>query len=217
LRARFQVRVRLDPKKQLVDKPFMRSKLRSKLTKKLQNIFWVYWTNNFVISRLADFKLADASNYEFIPITPANCFRVRDFRSEDHVSEYRDKVAGNEIGFFAEGGGKTVGSIWATVNREPKPAVARGHIKLRPNEALIHDIVTGEHCRGRGVGPFMVGRIASTLLSDYRVSRIVIDVNVKNSPSLRMMQKAGLRTEQQVLCISAFGRPVVEKVIKQYA
>ena len=188
--------------------------LRSKLTRKLQGVFWIYWTNNFVINSPSDVKPADTSRFVFVPISPDNYFRVGDFRSEDRISEYRDKIAHGEIGFFAECDGETVGSIWATVNRGQKPIIARGHVKLVPNEALIHDIVTGERFRGRGVGPFMVGKIASALLNEQRLGRIVIDVNVKNRPSLRMMQKAGLRTEEQVFCISAFGRPVLEKVVR---
>jgi hypothetical protein len=193
----------------------MRSTLRSTITKNLQNVLWIYVTDNFVITRLSDFKMTEAARKcEFIPIALDNYFRVRDFRSEDRVSEYEGKITRKEIGFFAQCDGKMVGSIWATWNRTQAPTVARGHVRLEPNEALIHDIVTGENSRGMGVGPFMVGRIASALLGEYGVSKIIIDVNVKNHSSLRMMQKAGLQTNQRVFSVSAFGTLAYEKVLK---
>jgi len=196
----------------------MLSRMWSILTKKLQRVFWIYLTNNFVISSPNDFQLTNAAcECRFLPIKAENFFRVREFRGVERVSEYRDKIARKEIGFFSECGGKVVGSIWATVNDAKSPSVARGHIRLMPNEALVHDIVTGEGSRGMGVGPFMLGRIASLLLNEHRVSKIVIDVNVKNKSSLRMMEKAGLRPNREVLSVSALGTLALEKVLKQYA
>lgn len=196
----------------------MQSTWREQLSKKLQGVFWIYLINIFVIAETSDFYLREAAGKcTFVPITSDNCFRVADFREEGRVSEYRDKLALNEIGFFAEFGGKAVGSIWATINHAQEPTVVRGHMRLMPNEALIHDIVTGEKFRGLGVGPFMVGRIASVLLAEFGVSRIIIDVNVRNNPSLRMMDKVGLHVRQKVLSISAFGTLAFEKVLKRYA
>ena len=167
---------------------------------------------------MSDFKVTEPSaKCGFIPITVENCFRVGDFRDEGRISEYRHKLAKTEIGFFAECDGKMVGSIWATINNGSVPAVVRTYMKLMPNEALIHDIVTGERSRGKGVGPFMVVRIASSLLSKYGVSRIIVDVNVRNRPSLRMMEKAGLQVKVKVLYVSAFGNLVRQKVLKHYA
>lgn len=195
----------------------MRPRLRQALTKKLQKLFWFHLTNNFVITRMSDFEIiVPVAACEFIPITFDNSFRVRDFRDESRISEYRHKLGHGELGFFAEVAGTTVGSIWATINKEQVPTVVRTFMRLMPNEALIHDIVTAEKFRGKGVGPFMVGRISSTLLNEFRVSRIVIDVNVWNKPSSRMMGKAGVPINQKVICISALGRLVFEKVLKQY-
>ena len=196
----------------------MVSRLKSKVTQKLQKLFWVYLTNNFEINDASDFKMTEvARECKFFRITLENHSRVRDFRGEDRVLEYKKKLARKEIGFFVECDGKTVGSIWATLNAGPAPSVARAHIRLMPKEALIHDIVTGEKSRGMGVGPFMVGRIACALLNDYGVSKIIIDVNTKNKSSLRMMEKAGLRVRQQVFSVSALGTLALEKVLKQYA
>jgi len=193
----------------------MRPALRQILTKKLQKVFWVYLTNNFIVGEMSDVKMVEpVVDCAFVPITADNYFRVRDFREEGRISEYRDKLAHKERGFFAESDGKIVGSIWATINYARVPTVARTHVKLMPNEALIHDIVTGEKFRGMGVGPFMVGRIASTLLNEFGVSRIIIDVNVKNSSSMRMMNKAGVQVGLRVLSISAFGKLAFEKVLK---
>ncbi|HEU0050085.1 MAG TPA: GNAT family N-acetyltransferase [Nitrososphaera sp.] len=187
------------------------------LTKKLQRFFWIYLTKNFVIVGMDDFQVREAARKcAFVRITTNNYFRVAEFRDKNRGSEYRDKLAREEIGFFAELGDTMVGSIWATMNRSQSPAIARGYMRLMPNEALIHDIVTGEKSRGLGVGPFMVGRMASILLKEFGVSRIIIDVNIKNNSSLRMMAKAGLRVREQVLAISAFGKLAFEMVLRRY-
>lgn len=193
-------------------------KVRAVITKKLQKLFWIYLTKNFVITSLNDVRVVETTdNWAFVPIRFDNYFRVADFRSKDRISEYRQKLDHGEIGFFAQLGDKMVGSIWATINRERRQAVARSHIRLMPNEALVHDIVTGEEFRGMGVGPFMVGGIASALLAKFEVSRIIIDVNVKNTPSLRMMAKTGLCAREKVLAISALGTVAWERVLKNYA
>jgi len=196
----------------------MLSSLKSNVAKKVQKVFWVHRTNNFVIAGADDFRVTEAAREcRFIAITTENCSRVREFREPGRVSDYKQKLTRNEIGFFAECGGQVVGSIWATINRAQSPSIARGHMRLMPNEALVHDIVTGEKSRGMGVGPFMVGRIASALLHQYKVSKIVIDVNVKNKPSMRMMEKAGLQVNQRVFAVSVLGTLAFEKVLKRYA
>jgi ribosomal protein S18 acetylase RimI-like enzyme len=191
--------------------------LRTTIKKSLQKMFWIYLTNNFVITSVDDFKnIKPAIRCEFLPITLDNHSRVRDFREESRVSEYRVKLTHKEIGFFTEFGGKMVGSIWATVNNLRVPAVVRSYVKLMPNEALIHDVVTAEKFRGMGVGPFMLVKMCSVLLDELEVSKIIIDVNVRNTRSLRMMDKAGLEINQKMLSISAFGKLVSQMLLKQY-
>jgi len=179
---------------------------------------WIYSTSNFEIARASDFCPQEiGGKFGFVRVTPENYVRVADFRNEDRVAEYRNKLAHEEIGFFAELGGKMVGSIWATINRAQVAAVVRGHMRLMFGEALIHDIVTGEEFRGQGVGPFMVGRMASALLNEFRVSKIIIDVSAKNNSSLRMMEKVGLQAREKVLSVSVLGKLAFEKVLKSYA
>jgi len=180
-------------------------------------MFWVYLTNNFVVASMDDFKkIEPVIRCKFLPITMDNYYRVWDFRDESRVSEYREKLALRETGFFAEFDGKMVGSIWATVNNAGVPVVVRTYMRLMPNEALVHDIVTGEKFRGMGVGPFMLGRMCSVLIGEFGVSKIIIDVNVRNSPSLRMMNRAGLEINQKMLSVSAFGKLVLHKLLRQY-
>jgi RimJ/RimL family protein N-acetyltransferase len=157
-----------------------------------------------------------AAKANFLPITLDNYFRVQDFRDQERIPEYRNKLANRELGFFAEIDSQIVGSIWATINSARTPSIARAHIRLMPNEALIHDIVTGEKFRGKGVGPFMVGRISSVLLKEYGVNRIIIDVNSRNHSSLRMMKKAGLRVRERAIYVSVFEKLTYERVLKQY-
>ncbi len=189
-------------------------RIRQILTQKLQRIVWVYLTKNFIITSVTDVQSSEpATKCSFIPITFDNYFRVGDFREKSRIAEYRGKLVHQELGFFVACEGKMIASIWATINDTKVPAIMRGHMRLAPNEALVHDIVTGENFRGMGVGPFMVSRIASTLLNDHRVDKIIIDVNSRNNASLRMMEKVGLRMKEKILSISVFGRLVLQKAV----
>jgi RimJ/RimL family protein N-acetyltransferase len=186
------------------------------IKKSLQKWFWIYLTNNFLVTRLDDLKPIEAAvRCEFLPITLSNYSRVMDFRDESRVPEYREKLANKETGFFVQSDEKMIGSIWATINNTDRPLVVRSYVKLVADEALVHDIVTGEQFRGMGVGPFMVGRICTFLLTELGVSKIIIDVNVRNSRSLRMMNKTGLRPSQKMLSISAFGKLMCQMSLRQ--
>jgi len=192
--------------------------LRRILTKRLQQTFWVYVTYNFFVEGISDFRLAGpAERCELMPITFTNYHRVGEFRDGSLASEYLDQLNRSEIGFFAELDGKMVGSIWATINSSGRPSVLRTYVRLMPNEALVHDIVTGEKSRGLGIAPFMLSRILVLLLSAYKLPTIIIDVNVSNTPSLRVMDKLGLRARQKVLCVSVFGKLKLQRVLREYA
>ncbi len=185
--------------------------------KKLQRIFWLYLTENFVIRGVNDFRIVAASSpCNFVPITADNSHRVEEFREHERITEYREKVGRGEIGFFAECEGKAVGSIWATQNRSRLPVVVRMYMPLMPQEALVHDIVTGSAFRGKGVGPFMVSRMAAALLTEYGASKIIIDVNVRNRSSLRMMEKVGLRPQERMVYLSLAGTLAFHKVIRHF-
>ena len=99
---------------------------RTARKKNLQKMFWIYLTNNFVVTSMDDFKTIELSKEcGFLPLTLDNYFRVLDFREENRVSEYRRMLAHKEIGFFAGVDGKMVGSIWATINTAQLPSVVR--------------------------------------------------------------------------------------------
>jgi len=117
------------------------------------------------------------------------------------------------VGFFAEHDGKMVGSIWATLNTRQERRVVRMYMPLMPQEALIHDVVTAGSYRGRGVGPFMLSKLISALLGEYGASRVLVDVNVRNLASLRMMEKAGLRAPERVFYLSLFGTLAFQKSV----
>lgn len=190
--------------------------LNDKRKKRLQKIFWIYPTSNFIIHNMNDFKKIEPRiKCRFLPITFNNYHRVSDFREEYRISQYKDKITRNEIGYFAECEGKMIGSIWATINKSDAHNIVRTYMKLMPDEGLIHDIVTGERSRGLLVGPFMVSKILSILLEEYLLSRIIIDVNMRNRSSLRMMQTLNLRTDHKMLSVSVFGRSVLQLVLKR--
>lgn len=191
--------------------------LKNYVTKKLQKVCWLYLTDNYEVSKMTDFRMVEPRvKCVFTPITFENCKRVLDFREQGRISEYKYKLAHNEIGFFAESDSGMIGSIWATKNYGKALMIVRAYMPLMPSEALIHDIVTCERYRGMAVGPFMVGNIAETLLNKYGASKIIIDVGVRNRSSLRMMEKSGMHVKQRVLYISAFGKLAFTKVLRQY-
>ncbi len=192
--------------------------LKQNLTKKLQKIFWVYICRSFIIRDINDFKIVNPKiQCEFISINLNNYYRVGDFREEERIPEYREKLAKEEKGYFTEHNGRMIGSIWTTINNTEVSKVVRSYMKLMPHDGLIHDIVTSEKYRGMRIGPFMVSRIASVLLKEYGLSRVIIDVNVRNRSSLRMMDKEGLKVDHLMFNVSAFGRLVLHLKLRKYA
>jgi RimJ/RimL family protein N-acetyltransferase len=188
---------------------------RQTLARQVQRILWIYLRNNFVIGNMGALTKTEAGiKCTFVPITFDNSVRVQEFREQRRVDEYREKLGNREIGFFAECDGRMVGSIWATINSARVRSVVRMYMPLMPNDALIHDIVTGERLRGKGVGPFMVGRMASTLLNECGVGKIIIDVSFRNRASLRMMEKVGLQVQEQVFYVSLFSNLAFQKTLK---
>jgi ribosomal protein S18 acetylase RimI-like enzyme len=188
------------------------NEIRHRVTKRLQRLAWIYVTANFKISRTSELTPARPGiDCTLVALDQYNYQRVREFREENRVAEYRDKLASHEIGYFAESGGKAVGSIWASINASGGPKVVKMYMKLMPNEALIHDIVASPQYKGRGIGPFMVSGIVERLLSEYGVAGIIIDVDRRNQPSLRMMKKVGLKITEQALYISIFGNLVFQR------
>jgi RimJ/RimL family protein N-acetyltransferase len=184
---------------------------------RLQHHFWIRFTYNFEIRSAVDFRLADSNlNYKFIPIHAGNCHRVAEFREESRINQYRAKLAHGEIGYFAEYEHKMSGSIWATLNERDTRAIVRTYMPLAPREALIHDIVTGEGFRGKGIGSFMTGQIADILLRDFGAQKIIIDVNIRNRPSLRMMERAGLRRRSQMVYVTALGTLAFSLRIREF-
>lgn len=172
-----------------------------------QRVFWVYVTNYFAVRTLTDFHTVEPKvPCRFVPITTENYARVTDFREDARERQYRDKLARHELGFFAEHDGCMAGSIWATINRSDRPGFYRNHVRLQPNEALLHDVVTSDRLRGQQIGPYMVGRLFETLILDHRVDRILWDVHFANEASMRMFEKLGLMSERRVVSLCILGQ-----------
>ena len=190
---------------------------RHALSKLVQKVFWIYRTNNFYITSESDFMIPEpAVKCTLVPITLDNYFRVREFRDDVPVSEFRKKLIRDQIGFFAEVEGRMIGSNWATINNTEKPTVVNMYMRLMPHEAHFHDLVIDERCRGMRVGPFLMSKMISMFLNDYRVSRITGDVSLKNARMSHSVRKTGLPFSQQVLSVSVFGRLLMSRVLKQY-
>jgi hypothetical protein len=184
----------------------------------LQNIFWVRLTCNFVITDQCQLSNAEPRiKCRFVLITNTNYARVSEFRERERVSQYYDKLLQGEIGYFVEHHNKVIASIWATVNKKNDPMSVRTYVKLMPNEALIHDVVSGENFRGMGVGAYMISSIASILLQEYQVSKVIVDVKSTNRASLRMLQKTGLNIDHKMIYVSAFNIPLFHVILKNYA
>ena len=196
----------------------MKKVLKDKLKKKVQKIFRIYPCNIFVINGMNEFKIVEPKvKCGFIPITLDNCHRVSDFREEARIAEYRDKLARNEIGYFAEHNGKMIGSIWATINRTEVPRVVQTFQKVMYNEGVAHDIVISENFRGMRVGPFIESNLFALLFKEYGLSRVITDVNMRNHAQMQLLTKLGLRVDHKMLYVSLLGRPVLEVSCKKYA
>ncbi len=190
----------------------MNVNLRRVITRQLQRIFWIYLTRNFLAtSRSKLNNVSFPAQWKLLPISLENYSRVIEFRDEALVHEYWTKLNKGGIGLFAEVNGLVIGSIWATANLAERPTVVRAYMNLLPGEALVHDIFTGVKHRGIGVGSYMTYGMVGLLLNDKKVSRIIIDVNVNNRPSLRLMKKIGLQCSEKVLYVSCFGRLLFQR------
>jgi GNAT superfamily N-acetyltransferase len=196
----------------------VKNQIKHSLVKRLQKIGWVYFIDVFVAVSIDDIHPVELQvECRLLPITIDNYSRVGEFREENRISEYRDKLARKEIGYFAEHQGKIIGSIWATINHKETANVVRNYMKLAPGEGLIHDIVVYDQFRGKGIGPFMVSRIAPILFKEHALRKVIVDVKADIPASLSMMNKVGLRVDHRSLCISALGHLVYQKVFKSHA
>jgi hypothetical protein len=192
--------------------------LNQKLKTKMQRIFWIYLSNNFIINGLDEFKIVQPKvECGFVRITLDNCHRVADFREENRISQYKNKLGIGEIGYFAENDEKMVGSVWATVNKTNNPIVVQTFKTITYNEGVVHDNIVSEKFRGMRIGPFMESNMFELLFKEYALRRVIADINVKNRASLRMLEKMGLRPDYRILYIAVLGKPVFQLVLRKYA
>lgn len=191
--------------------------LADKLKRAIQRIVILRKTFNFVVVDESDFaRLPAEGDCRLVPISVDNYQRVCEFRPRKRIEQYRQKLENGEIGYFVEYHGRMIGSNWATINREARPRIVRSVIRLEPNEGLTHDGVIAPRFRGKGFGAFMISRLVETLMREQNLRRIIIDVNVKNKASLRMMEKAGFRVDHKMLYLALFGRLIFQRVLERY-
>lgn len=194
-----------------------RDLLVDKVKRAIQKVVLIRRTFNFVIVDERDVApLEEKQGARLVPITVDNYQRVGEFRPRTRIEQYRQKLARGEIGYFVEYDGRMIGSNWATVNGGPVTMVARTVMRLEPKEGLTHDGVIAPKYRGKGFGAFMINRLVAILFREYDVRRIIIDVNVKNRASIRMMENAGFRVDHEMLYVAVFGKVVVERLVRQY-
>jgi RimJ/RimL family protein N-acetyltransferase len=192
----------------------MKKATKQRLIKKMQRLLWVYPCYIFFINSPDEMKKVEPKiACEFVPITMDNYHRVAEFREDERISEYRDKIEKGEIGYFAQHGGKIIGSIWATVNKTKAPCIAKTYFELMPDECLLHDNFISENYRGMRVGAFLESNMPVYLFREYKLKRIITDINVRNYASLQMVKKAGLRRDHKMLFVSAFGKSIVKLMI----
>lgn len=175
----------------------------------VQSVAWIYLVKNYYVNTGQQLLLSQAvPPCEFLAITSLNAARVTEFREPARVAQYLAKLRRGERGYFAERSGTIVGSIWATVNSGSRARAARGSMRLRPGDALIHDIVTAQAHRGTGIAPFMVSHLVRALFSELGAAKVLIDVNVRNRASLRVMQKLGIQPAETAVTLSLFRVPI---------
>jgi ribosomal protein S18 acetylase RimI-like enzyme len=191
--------------------------LNDKRKMKLQNFFWIYLCYNYIIREPNEFKMVEPKiKCGFIPVTLDNCHRVAEFRKEDRRSQFKDKLAHGEIGFFAKHNGRVIGSMWATINKTNLPIYAQLFRSVGYNEGVVTDGFVDESFRGMRVAAFLVSNIFAILLKDFGLSKVTTDVNVQNKSSIKMLEKIGFRIASKMLYISAFGKPILEIRLKSY-
>jgi GNAT superfamily N-acetyltransferase len=191
--------------------------LTDKLKTKLMKFLWASVCNVYIIRGLNDFPMIEPKiKCNLVPITLDNCHRVKDFREESRVAQYREKLNNNEIGCFAEHNGKMIGSIWATINKAKIPRVVQTFKRIMYNEASTHDAVVSEAFRGMRIGPYLVSNMRAYLFKEHAVSRIITDVSIRNHASLQMQEKLGSKIDHKMLCISIFDKPVLKLVLKRF-
>jgi ribosomal protein S18 acetylase RimI-like enzyme len=184
----------------------------------LQKVFWIRICCNFVITDYCQFEVPKARiKCKFIRIDSTNYTRVNEFRKENRVKQFKDKLKNNEIGYFVEYENKIIGSIWATINRSDIPCVAQKFRTLRKFEGAVTDGIVDEEYRGLRIGPLMVAHMFSLLLNEYGIKKIIADVNFRNRSSLLMLEKLKLKKQFMILYVSALGLPIVEFTLKEYA
>lgn len=190
--------------------------LNEKIKPKLIKCLWIAIYKIFIIKGLDEFKMIEPKiKCNFISITLDNCHRIKDFREESRVAQYRDKLMNSEIGYFAEHNGKIIGSVWATINKTTMPKVVQTFKTIMYNEALIHDNVVSENFRGLRVGPFMESNMFSILLKEYKVSRLIADINVRNDAVSRMFNTLGVNVDHKMLYIALFGQPILKLMLRK--
>jgi GNAT superfamily N-acetyltransferase len=195
---------------------FIDKLLNEKNKIRLMKLFHPYSCNVFIIKSIDEFMIIEPKiKCEFVPITLDNFYRVRDFREEDRISQYKDKLAYGEIGYFAEHDGRMIGSIWATVNKTEVPRVVQTFQKVLYNEALAHDIVVSEKFRGMRIGPYIESKLFALLFKDYGISRIITDVNIKNHAQMQLLKKLGLKVDHKMLYVSVLGKVVLRRVLRK--
>jgi len=191
--------------------------LTEKQKAKVRQVFWPYLCHIYFIDGFDDYYVIKAKiKINILPITFNNYLRVADYREEARIVEYRNKLMNNEIGFFAEHEGKMVGSAWASINKTKVSHVVRTFIKLMPDEALLHDFFVNEKFRGNRIIPEMVSNMCTILLKEYKLKRLIIDINVKNNKSLNAAKALGWRIRQKMFFLALFGKPVLRIVVKNF-
>jgi GNAT superfamily N-acetyltransferase len=194
-----------------------RDLLVDKVKRMIQKVILVRRTCNFVVVDPRDVKPLETNhNARLVPISVDNYQRVAEFRPPSRIEQYRQKLVRGEVGYFVECDGRMIGSNWATVNEGGSAVVARTVMRLEPKEGMTHDGVIAPRLRGQGFGAFMINRLVAILFREYDLRRIIIDVNVRNKASLRMMEKAGFRVDHEMLYVALFGKLVIHRRVKQY-
>lgn len=194
-----------------------RDLLVDKVKRMIQKVILVRRTCNFVVVDPRDVKPLESNhNARLVPITVENYQRVDEFRPPSRIAQYRQKLVRGEVGYFVECDGRMIGSNWATLNEGGSAVVARTVMRLKPKEGMTHDGVIAPRLRGQGFGAFMINRLVAILFREYDLRRIIIDVNVKNRASLRMMEKAGFRVDHEALYVAVFNKLLFHRVLKRY-
>lgn len=109
----------------------------------------------------------------------------------DSAATFRARLAEDVRCYIVEGDGKLLHSSWVTTSAAWTREIAR-YLTPPKGDAYVYESFTRADARGRGIYPFALAGIVTTL-DQEGVERVWVGVEATNLASQRAMDKAGFK------------------------